>query len=303
MLEMESLLQTDLWGRFKESFGWRAGRYGGFLGLERSLPFGKSLLYFPEVPFTKALIRTKRRPSVPQESGRIFVRLDILAPWTPEKARALLNEGWIKAFEEVQPEYRQWVDLTGGEAAMLAAMKPKGRYNIRLAQKHGLKVETGLTADSIQVLFTLYNATAKRTNFSGRSQAYFESLGTILKDNNCGEIILVKKGDRPLAGALLSFYGGVCSYLYGGSSNEHRELMAPYLAHFEAMKLAQKRGCGLYDLLAIAPPGMSGHPYQGLTRFKTQFGGESVRLLGSWDLVHDKFWYTIYRIIESRRRH
>ncbi|MDP3992916.1 MAG: peptidoglycan bridge formation glycyltransferase FemA/FemB family protein, partial [bacterium] len=190
-------------------------------------------------------------------------------------------------------------------------MKPKGRYNINVAKKHDLKIEWGISDKSIQTLFNLYSQTSKRADFQGRDLPYFQRLSKTLEENKAGDIVVISKHDEPLSALLLSFYGGVCSYLYGGSGGD-RSLMAPYLAHWETIKLAKKKGMAVYDLLAIAPAFAEAsagkptydenHPHTGLTRFKTQFGGQSVRLLGSWDLVHSPIWYTLYRFAERRRR-
>lgn len=298
---IKSLLQTDAWAAFKEGFGWRAERYNGLLGLERDLPFGKTLLYFPEVPYLEESFRTSKLPTHEKKSNRIFTRYEFLEPWTPDRASKLLSEGWVKAFEDVQPEYRQWVFLDKSEDDILKEMKPKGRYNINVAKRHQLKVDTGITDESIKTLFSLYQATSQRTGFKGRDFSYFQALATMLREHDLGEIITVSKDNQPLSALLLSFYGGIASYLYGGSGGD-RSLMGPYLAHFEAIKLAKKRDCHIYDLLAVAPTEEENHIHAGLTRFKTQFGGQTVRLLGSWDLVHDRFWYTIYKLIQRRRR-
>ena len=124
---------------------------------------------------------------------------------------------------------------------------------------------------------------------------------TAIRAEKLGEIVTVSHEGEVLAAALVTFYGNVASYLYGGSGGD-RSLMAPYLMHWAAIKRAKQEGCAVYDLLAIAPPEKENHVHAGLTRFKTQFGGESVRMLGSWDLVHSRFWYTMYRYAQKRRR-
>lgn len=321
-----SLLQTSWWAKFKESSGWRAQKYGPLYGLTRLLPFGRSILYFPEIPldlergipFDDQAIYISRKDAEKPPKGRIFTRFEFLEFWTPEHANKLLHAGLVKAFEDVQPEYRQWIFLDKSEDELLKEMKPKGRYNINLAKKHELKVEWGINDQSIRALFNLYSQTAKRADFNGRNLAYFQKLAQVLKENEAGDIIIVSKNSEPLSALLLSFYGGVCSYLYGGSGGD-RSLMAPYLAHWEAITEAKKREMKIYDLLAIAPPEPSAndelktenwklktaarpHPHAGLTRFKTQFGGQSVRLLGSWDLVHSPIWYGLYRLAERKRR-
>lgn len=328
-----SLLQTAWWAKFKESGGWKSKEYGSLYGLTRQLPFGRSILYFPEIPldlehgipFDDQAIYISRKDDEKPPKGRIFTRFEFLEFWTSEHANKLLHAGLVKAFEDVQPEYRQWVVLDKSEEDLLKEMKPKGRYNIGVAKKHDLEIKWGINDQSIQALFNLYSQTAKRADFNGRNLAYFQKLAQVLKENEAGDIIVVSKNGEPLSALLLSFYGGVCSYLYGGSSGD-RSLMAPYLAHWEAIKRAKRDGCEIYDLLAIAPfseelgarnleldgklvpspqflvPDDSHHPHAGLTRFKTQFGGQSVRLLGSWDLVHSPIWYTLYRFAERRRR-
>lgn len=305
----QSMLQTAWWAKFKEDGGWRAQKYGPLYGLTRQLPFGRSILYFPEIPldlehgipFDDQAIYVSRKDDDKPPKGRIFTRFEFLEFWTPEHANKLLHAGLVKAFEDVQPEYRHWVMLDKSEEELLKEMKPKGRYNIGVAKKHDLEIKWGITDQSIQTLFDLYSQTAKRADFHGRNLAYFQKLAQALKENEAGDIIVVSKNDEPLSALLLSFYGGVCSYLYGGSGGD-RSLMAPYLAHWEAIAEAKKRGMKIYDLLAIAPEGKENHPHAGLTRFKTQFGGQPVRLLGSWDLVHSPIWYTLYRFAERRRR-
>lgn len=305
----QSMLQTAWWAKFKEGGGWKSKKYGSLYGLTRQLPFGRSILYFPEIPldldhgipFNDQAIYISRSDDDKPPKGRIFTRFEFLEFWTPEHANKLVHAGLVKAFEDVQPEYRQWVLLDKSEEELLNDMKPKGRYNINVAHKHNLKIGWGISDKSIQTLFDLYSQTAKRADFQGRDLSYFQRLARTLEENKAGDIIIVSKNNEPLSALLLSFYGGVCSYLYGGSGGD-RSLMAPYLAHWESIKLAKKKGMAVYDLLAIAPEGNENHPHAGLTRFKTQFSGQSVRLLGSWDLVHSRFWYTMYRFVERRRR-
>lgn len=299
---IRSIFQTEAWSQFKQRYGWKSQKLRGFLGMERVIGFGKSMLYFPELPFdeeTLALVHDlKRGDAAP---GRIFTRFEFLTPWDPESAKKLVDQGLVKSFEDVQPDYRQWVFLDRSEEDLLKEMKPKGRYNIRIAERHNLKVSWGTDEEAVEALVRLYQETAKRTGFAGRGADYFHHLMTVIRSEKLGEIVTVSKDGEVLAVALVTFYGGVASYLYGGSGGD-RSLMAPYLMHWAAIKRAKKEGCAIYDLLAIAPPDKERHVHAGLTRFKTQFGGESVRMLGSWDLVQNRFWYTMYRYAQKRRR-
>ena len=295
------MLQTAWWAKFKETASWVPQRLDGVMTLTRNLPFGKSLTYIPESPLDQKTLAVVEATKIKAPPGRIFTRFEFFELWTAEKAAALLELGLMKSFEEVQPEYRQWVFLDKPESQILKDMKSKGRYNIKTAERHHLKIGTGINNESIQTLHSLYQETANRADFQGRSADYFRRLAQMLSQNNCGEIVTVSKDNEPLAAVLVSFFGGVASYLYGGSGAD-RTLMASHLAQWETIKLAKKHGCFLYDLLAVAPPDNQSHPYVGITRFKTQFGGQTVRMLGSWDLVHSPFWYSLYRFAEKRRR-
>lgn len=299
---IKSVLQTEAWGHFKERFGWRLRQALGLYGMERTLGFGKSMLYFPELPLGEQTLELiKKIKDESKVSGRMFVRFEFLEPWSADRAKQLVEAGLVKSFEDVQPDYRQWIMLDKSEAELLREMKPKGRYNIRVAEKHNLRVAWGLEEEKVAALTRLYRETAKRTGFAGRDDAYFRALIETIKAEKLGEIVTVAQDTEVLAAALVTFYGNVASYLYGGSGGD-RSLMAPYLMHWAAIKRAKKENCLIYDLLAIAPIDQENHVHAGLTRFKTQFGGQSIRLLGSWDLVQNRFWYTIYRYAQKRRR-
>ncbi|HSX41794.1 MAG TPA: peptidoglycan bridge formation glycyltransferase FemA/FemB family protein [Candidatus Saccharimonadales bacterium] len=299
---MESFFQTDAWGAFKEKPGWLPKRYDGLLGLWRQLPLGQSILYFPELPVDgKTATRLKKVIADLPPNGQTFARFEFLGEWQPALAAALLKLGLKKSFEEVQPEHRQWVDVGPSEEKILEQMKPKGRYNIRLAEKHNLKIERGTSPELVRRFSKLYANTAQNQKFAGRDEDYFQDLVKVLKAEGAGEVMVVKKGSEDLAAGVFLYFGGINSYLYGGSGGD-RSLMAPYLLHWEAIKTAKKKGLAIYDLLAIAPPDQPNHPYANLTRFKSQFGGRSVRLLGSWDLVSRPFWYRLYQLAETRRR-
>ncbi|HUD21102.1 MAG TPA: peptidoglycan bridge formation glycyltransferase FemA/FemB family protein [Candidatus Saccharimonadales bacterium] len=302
---VKSFFQTAAWGEFKETAGWRAKNRHGLLELTIKLPMSQTVSYYPELEYSASnLEKVKNIIEEEKTNRKMFVRFEFLEPWDEPAAGHLLRFGLIKSFEELQPEHRQWVSLNMSEAKILEQMKPKGRYNIRIAERHKLKVESGIEIKQAERFFALYQQTATRAEFRGRGLDYFLALTKTLAKEGVGEIIIISKDGQDLAGGIFLYYQGIASYLYGGSGGD-RSLMAPYLMHSEAMKRAKKRGCQIYDLLAVAPPPPAGgpnHPHAGLTRFKEQFGGETIRLLGSWDLVNRPLWYKLYRMIEKRRR-
>jgi len=300
---MKSLLQTHEWAALRESQGWRTHWIDNILVLEKPLFFGLSFLYSPEpdffqIDFAKFLPKIKE---IAQNSKAIFIRLDFLnknETIYSQKITAILKKyHFVKSFEEIQPEYRQVIDLSCSEELILAQMKQKGRYNIKIAQKHAVSVEK---SDNIDDFYNIFRQTARRDGFQIRPKKYFEDLLKILGDQ--AELLVAKYQNKVLAAAIITYYCETASYLYGASASEHRETMAPYLLHWQAIREAKNRGCKIYDLLAIAPNNAAKHKYAGITRFKEQFGGRKLQTIGSWDLVVKPCWYILFKWIEQLRR-
>jgi lipid II:glycine glycyltransferase (peptidoglycan interpeptide bridge formation enzyme) len=295
-----SFFQTDAWAAFKQQSGWQPRRIGEYLALRKRLPFGLSLEYWPELPYSQEVLQIIKN-ECDRSTPDVFTRFEFLEKHSEEAAERLADIGLKKSFEEVQPEYRQWVYLDRSDDELLKAMKPKGRYNIKVAMRRQLEVRYSTDQLAIEQFFNLYQQTARRNRFQGRGFGYFKNLVELLAKEGVGEVIIISKDDKPLSAGIFLYWGGVGSYLYGASGGD-RNLMAPYLMHWAAMKRSKEKGCRIYDLLAISPPDRQNHPYAKLTRFKTQFGGESVRLLGSWDFIRRPFWYNIYQFVERCRR-
>jgi peptidoglycan pentaglycine glycine transferase (the first glycine) len=295
-----SFFQTDAWANFKQKSGWRPRRVGEHLALRKELPLGLSLEYWPELPYSQEVLREVKAECA-TAAPDIFTRFEFLERYSSETVEKLQGIGLRKSFEEVQPEYRQWIHLDRSDEELLSEMKPKGRYNIKVAERNHLQIHFSTDRSAVGRFFSLYQQTSERNRFQGRGLGYFEGLVKLLAKEGVGEVLVISKNGTALSAGIFLYWGGVGSYLYGASGGD-RNLMAPYLMHWAAMKRSRERGCRIYDLLAIAPPDRPNHSYASLTRFKTQFGGESVRLLGSWDFIRKPFWYTIYQFAERRRR-
>lgn len=305
---MKSILQTKEWATLRQTQGWKTHWVDEILVLEKPLPLGLSFLYAPEVDFYALNIQKNlsKIKEIAKNSHSIFIRLDFLNKidviYGAKITKILKDYHFVKAFEEIQPEYRQIVDISKSEDQILAQMKQKGRYNIRVAQKHNIVVEK---SNNIKDFYQIFQETAQRDGFEVRPQKYFEKLVEVLGDN--AALLVARLQDQILAATIVSFHGETASYLYGASGNEHRETMAPYLLHWEAMREAKARGCKVYDLLAVSPFGDKidaklAKKYAGITRFKEQFGGQKVHLAGSWDLVLKPTWYQIFKMAEKIRR-
>ena len=193
-----------------------------------------------------------------------------------------------------EPRNTLCVDLRPPERTILAQMKPKGRYNIGIAMRHGVAVVEDASPTGLQDFLGIYEATTDRHSLSAKPASYFEDLVEAVRDRGCGSLFFAEHEGTRLATALVIFFGARATYFFGGSLGERRHVMAPYLLHFEIMRLAKSRGCTWYDFWGVAPEDEPDHPWQNISVFKRKFGGREVRLVPTLDYVFDKAAYARY---------
>jgi lipid II:glycine glycyltransferase (peptidoglycan interpeptide bridge formation enzyme) len=151
--------------------------------------------------------------------------------------------------------------------------------------------------DQLNLWYQIYSETAQRNNIHLHSIDYFASILSVeaLKAQSATEVLLLvaEIDGMPLAAMFLVISGNRGSYLYGASTSANRNFMATYALQWEAMRIAQNKGCTEYDMFGIAPNPDPAHPMHGLYRFKTGFGGNQYHTLGCWDypLDHNKYQY------------
>lgn len=206
--------------------------------------------------------------------------------------------------QNVQPPDTVLINLEQSEEELLQAMKPKWRYNIKLASKKQLVVKES-TGDDFEIFWNLYQETAKRDAIAIHQKEYYESVFQNPVSQQ-GTQPLVKLWtawfqEKPIAAIITVYYQKRATYLYGASSNEHRNLMAPYLLQWSAMQDAKRHGCEWYDLYGIPPDDNPEHPMAGLYRFKTGFGGEIRHYLGCIDFPMHRIPYHLFTIAERLR--
>ena len=325
----DELLQSALWGRFKERFGWsaepvswhEAGHGGTLLSLSRSTPLGP-LVYVPGAPAAPPTAGSGNDLLLQRLAPRItksrpvptVVRYDLSWPVTegappPVTAAA----GLQRAPVDVQPIGTVLVDLHGAEERLLARMKPKTRYNIRLAERREVEVSVAGAAEALAPQagtpaladwYRLYRATADRHRITAHNAAYFTTLFELAAEVESPELFLLSASCRGelLGGVIISTCGRMSRYLYGASAPRHRELMANYALQWASIRVARERRCRTYDLYGIPPTDDPNHPWAGLYRFKTGFGGTIVHRCGCWDYAMRPLCYRLMRQAELLRR-
>lgn len=199
----------------------------------------------------------------------------------------------------IEPRRTVCVDLQPPEEVILARMKPKGRYNIRLAQRHGVSVVEDTSAQGLSDFQSMYEDMAERQLIEAKAPEFFETLVAIFAEQNKVDLFFAEHNGSRLAGALVLYFGQRATYFFGASLDIHRNVMAPYLLHFEIMRRAKARGVKEYDLWGVAPDNKPDDPWQDISVFKRKFGGREVELVPSLDHVYDHEAYDEFVATES----
>lgn len=234
-----------------------------------------------------------------------LLRWDVPFPSEGLSSDELLVAGMRKAVSDVQPADTVVLDLRPEEEALLAGMKGKTRYNVRLAEKRGVRVELGDPEVDLPAWYELYRLTALRDRIAIHSYDYYESLFELAGKENPEELSLrlyLAYHERDLlAGIITARYRRSAYYLYGASSNEKRNLMPSYALQWRAIRDARADGAASYDFFGIPPAEDPHHPMHGLYRFKVGFGGKILHRPGAWDLPINPVGYAGFRIAEGVR--
>jgi len=188
------------------------------------------------------------------------------------------------------------IDLRATEEAILGQMKPKGRYNIGVAQRHGVSIVEDTSLQGLADFQNIYEETAERQGIKPKGPDYFEVLLSFLLPARRVTLFFAEYQGVRLATALVIYFGPRATYFYGGSRDIYRHVMAPYLLHFEIMRKAKKLGHEWYDLWGIAPTDDPQHPWHYFSVFKAKFGGLELRLVPTLDYVYDSAAYSHYMV-------
>jgi hypothetical protein len=201
----------------------------------------------------------------------------------------------------VEP-YTLMLDLTLPEDEILAQMKQKGRYNIKLAEKQGVSIEQSTSTEGLDEFMRLLSETLDRDGFSGNSRAYYA--GLLASRTHPGEgLYLSRREGRVIAAAILVISGHQAIYYYGASTsdNELRKYMPAYLLQWRMIQIAKSLGCTQYDFLWIAPSDRENHPLAGVSDFKHKFGGKIFSLPSKSMMIYRLYLYTILVVVRKIR--
>jgi len=185
------------------------------------------------------------------------------------------------------------LDLRPSEDEILANMKQKTRYNIRLAGRKGVQVRSGEQED-FGMLFQMYAETALRDGFTIRGEDYYQSVWQTFFEAGMLTPLITEVEGQAVAGLMLFTFGGRAWYIHGMSRAAHRNLMPAYLLQWEAIRAAKSKGCWEYDLWGAPDEFSETHPMWGVYRFKRGLGGTVAQYLGAWDYPLRPWLYRLY---------
>ncbi len=342
------LLQTWQWAKVKAKYGWKPMPFvwesakgsqqspaAAAMILKRVLSVGGfaaklCLLYIPKGPlldWNDAELRQHVLDDLQvfaKRQGAIFVKADpdvALGTGIPggeedaldnggQAVRSeLTRRGWVFSQDQIQFKNTVLIDLTPSEEELLARMKQKTRYNVRLAEKKGVAVRIGTPKDW-PILYKMYAETSVRDGFVIRDEDYYRTVWETFMRHPPSATLRLRSGQvcyppsaepliaevdgQPVAAIFLFYFAGRAYYLYGMSHDAQREKMPNHLLQWEAMRRAKAAGCKLYNLWGAPDVFDESDPMWGVFRFKEGLGGTVFRGLGAWDYTPSPVLYRLY---------
>jgi len=304
-----NFLQSAEWRKFQESVGRKTFfvENDGFSAslIQHDLPVVGKYLYIPHGPIFLAEAERisnfkfqisngiQKIIKLAKENNVGWVRID---PRNENVLKSIKKNTKLKiqkAPHDMQPKEVFVIDISKSEKELLAEMKQKTRYNIRLSEKKNIKIFVSREEGCIKRFCDLVKITAERDKVSAHTENYYRKMIDILPEDML-EVYLAEYDGKIIAANLVVFYGDTVIYLHGASDNEHRNVMAPYLLQWQAIMGAKNAGYKFYDFGGVK---MSGG-WEGITKFKLGFSPNTnpIMFLGSYDIIINPWKYYIYKI-------
>ena len=313
--------QSWMWGAFRLQCGVKVLRFGlrdassAMIMLAqaefRSRRFGMGSWFFPRGPIlASSLSDDEKRKAMTQICEELGKREEFQKEtlfWRMEPFVELGKpEGIIPLSfhrnDALNPACTDILILRRSEDELLAGMHEKTRYNIRLAERKGVKVRVTKEVGDIEVFLDLMDETAGRDGFTQHDRAYLKQTVDFVIMKNIGCVRVAELNGKILSANLEIHLGDTVTYVYGTSSSEDRNVMAPFALHWDAVRSAKQNGFSFYDFWGSNPELKASYYYkaswEGITRFKRGWGGESIQYVGTWDLPIRE---TLYRLIFWRK--
>jgi len=318
-----TFLHSWNWGEVNQARGqkiWRLGIYNEDKLLAVALIIKVEakrghFLFCPHGPIiqdlaqTKAILEqlTQALKNLGAKENCAFFRISPILEDTKKNNEIFSILGYREApIHMMHPELSWMISLEESEQKIFAGMRKNTRYYIRKAEKEIVLIELSQNPKSITDFWRIYEQTAKRQSFAPFSKKYIETEFSVFHQDKQVAFIFAKYQGEVIAAALIIFYKNQAFYHHGASIRRYKHLATTsYLLQWEAIKEAKRRGCKLYNFWGIAKDTQKNHPWQGITTFKTGFGGFSQSYVHAKDYpLTKKYWLAfIVEKLRTLKRH
>ncbi len=308
------ILQTPEWGDIKSNFHWEVARFRhtdcGAQVLLRHLPLGFKVAYIPMGPIGNMDHWDELLAEIDEfcrGQRVVFLKVELDSWDIPNVSDLLIQTGFISSPHTIQPTATILINLRETEDSLLAKMKQKTRYNIRLAARKGVTISE---SKDINAFYKLMEETGNRDGFGIHTKEYYQYTYDAFSPSGRCQLFFAEFVGKILAGLMVFIQGRRSWYFYGASGSEHRELMPNYLLQWEAIKWARLHGCQDYDLWGVPDEDIDtleanftrrSDGLWGVYRFKRGWGGRLVHSSGAWDRIYSPRIYQLYDIWTRRR--
>lgn len=309
------IVQSWEWGQFRLKTNTvpkilRLGAYDGpnlvrayQIFFHKTPAFNKLIAYLPRSPLPPADDLESIKKSC-LENDAVFLKIEPDITEDLKKNDALIKSLGFIPGKRILPVHTAVVDLTRSEQEIMGAMHEKTRYNIKVAQKHGVMVLEKNDPESLSYFIKLYDATQKRQGFYAKSGDYIRTLWKTLEPTNMVHLLCayIPNMSEPLASLMIFNFNDTTYFPYGGWSSEHREMMPNNLLQYEAIRLSKLLGAKKYDFWSSYKDNpVNSDPWYGTYVFKKGFGPSDVHYVGAYDYVFNSTTYSLLNIADKAR--
>ncbi len=316
-IEKSHVFQLYEWGELKSSTGWIPLRYmvydngkpiGALSILKRKIPgTNRYIFYCPRGPVCNYNDKKvldfiwKNVKKIAKKHKAVFFKIDPDIPVEDEEIQKyLVSSGFQKIktgkdFDGIQPRFVFRLKLDKSPEELLADMASKTRYNIRYAKRKGVVIHKDCSLKDLEEFYDILEVTADRDDFGIRDYEYFKNMWKYLIENGYGKLFMAEYEGRYIAGTIALICGNKVWYSYGASDNVYRNKQPNYRLQWAMINWAIDNDCEIYDFRGVSGDLDEDNPLYGLYRFKKGFNGDFTEFIGEYDLVINKFYYSLWQ--------
>lgn len=301
-------LQSEWWKKFQASTGRKTLNIKGenFWAniIVHKLPLVGKYFYIPRGNIFKIKDKDVRRyfdnlVILARENKVGWMRIEPATQEVLEITKRNISLPIVKAPHEMQPKELFIIDCTKSEDKLLAEMKPKTRYNIRLAEKKGVEIIVSKEKKYVDRFCELVEVTSKRQGIKSHPKTHYQKMLEVIPEENI-KLYSAEFEGKIVAANIMLFFENTATYLHGASDDQYRNVMAPYLLQWRQIQDAKKFGAEGYDFGGVKTNTVDNN-WAGITKFKQGFSPSTsvIEFPGAYDIIVNSFRYKAYLILRK----